>query len=124
MLSGLVMDYDGVLTDGGEVLALARRARAAPGLATAPVSDALAVPPEVAALFDVVVLGSALGARKPDPAVYRRVPERLALAPQQCVVVDDVAANLRGARAAGAVVVRHADPAATVFEVETLLGLP
>jgi HAD superfamily hydrolase (TIGR01509 family) len=116
------MDYGGVLTDGDAPLDLVRRARAA-GRPTALVSDAHSVPDDVAALFDVLVLGPALGVRKPDPEVFRRTAERLGLAPEECVVVDDVPANLRGARAAGAVVVLHVDPDRTVDEVRVLLDL-
>jgi HAD superfamily hydrolase (TIGR01509 family) len=121
-LRGLVVDYGGVLTEGPEVLDVVRRARAA-GRPVALLSDAHAVPEECAAAFDVVVLGPALGVRKPDPEVFRRAAGRLGLAPQECVVVDDAVANVRGARAAGAVVVHHVDPAATVAEVEILLDL-
>jgi hypothetical protein len=39
------------------------------------------------------------------------------------VVVDDLARNVRGARAAGAVVVHHVDVARTIAEVEILLDL-
>ncbi len=120
-LRGLLMDYGGVLTDGPEPAGAVRRARDA-GIATALVSDAHEVPAAVAALFDVVVLGPTLGVRKPDPEVYRLTAERLGLAPQECVVVDDQLANLRGARAAGAVVVHHRDAATTVEELTVLLG--
>ncbi len=120
-LRGLLMDYGGVLTDGRELAAAVRRARAA-GVATALVSDAHEVPAAMAALFDVVVLGPALGVRKPDPEVYRRTAERLGLTTAECVVVDDHVANLRGARAAGAVVVHHRDPASTVEELAVLLS--
>lgn len=119
---GLVMDYGGVLTDGPRVCALAGRARAA-GLPTALLSDAHAVPPECAELFDVVVLGAVLGVRKPDPEVFRRVAGLLGLAPHECVVVDDLERNIRGARAAGAVAVHHHDADSTVAEVEILLEL-
>ena len=119
---GLIMDYGGVLTDGVDMLDLPRRARAA-GLPTALVSDADAVPEAVAALFDVLVLGGALGARKPEPEVNRRTAALLGLAPHDCVVVDDLASNVRGARAAGAIAVLHDEPDTTVAEVEILLAL-
>lgn len=122
MLRGLVMDYGGVLTDGPQPAAAVRRARAA-GIATALVSAAHQVPAEVAALFDVVLLGPVSGARKPDPQVYRLAAERLGLTPHECVVVDDHLANVRGARAAGAVVVHHRDAATTVEELAALLGI-
>jgi putative hydrolase of the HAD superfamily len=122
-LRGLLMDYAGVLTDGPELLALVERARTA-GVATALVSDAHAVPGECAVLFDAMVLGPALGVRKPDPEVFRRAAELLGLPVGQCVVVDDQIRNIRGARAAGAVVVHHRDAATTTAEIEILLDLP
>lgn len=121
-MRGLVMDLGGVLTDGPAVLDLVRRARAA-GCPTALVSDAHAVSDELAALFDVLVLGPALGVRKPDPEVFRRTAGLLGLGVEECVVVDDLAVNVRGAREAGAVVVHHVSPDRTVDEVEVLLGL-
>jgi HAD superfamily hydrolase (TIGR01509 family) len=120
---GLVMDYAGVLTDGPEVLDLVHRARAA-GVPTALVSDAESVPEACSAAFDLVVLGAALGPRKPDPDLYRLVAARLGVAVGACVVVDDHARNVRGARTAGAVVVHHHRPDATIAEVEALLELP
>jgi FMN phosphatase YigB (HAD superfamily) len=122
-LRALVMDYGGVLTEGAPMLSLPHRARKA-GLATALVSDAHAVPEAVARLFDVVVLGGALGVRKPDPEVFRRVAGLLKVAPTECVVVDDLARNVRGATAAGAVGVLHRAVSLTVEEVEILLDLP
>ena len=97
-LRGLLMDYGGVLTDGPELAAA------------------------VAALFDAVVLGPALGVRKPDPEVFRRAAAQLGLTTAECVVVDDHPANLRGARSAGAVLVRHLDAATTVEELDVLFG--
>ena len=122
-LRGLIMDYAGVLTDGAIMRDLPRRARAA-GRPTALVSSAGSVSDEIAALFDVLVLGGAIGVVKPDPEVYRRTAALLGLTPAECVVVDDLAANIRGARAAGAVGVLHDDPDTTIGEVEILLALP
>ncbi|MFC5949552.1 HAD-IA family hydrolase [Pseudonocardia lutea] len=118
-LRGLILDYGGVLTDGPEMAELPARARAA-GLRVALLSDAHSVPAEYAARFDAVVLGGATGARKPDPEAFRRTAERLGLAPGDCVVVDDLPVNVRGASAAGAVGVRHTDPDATLRELEIL----
>ena len=122
MLRGLLMDYGGVLTDGEDLLAVVRRARLA-GIATALITEASEVPDDVAALFDTVVLGPALGVRKPDPEVFRRTAARLGLTARECVVVDDHRVNVRGARAAGAVVVHHCDAATTLDELRVLFGL-
>jgi HAD superfamily hydrolase (TIGR01509 family) len=88
------------------------------------VSSAGSVSDEIAALFDVLVLGGAIGVAKPDPEVYRRTAALLGLTPGECVVVDDLMSNIRGARAAGAVRVLHDDPDTTIGEVEILLALP
>ncbi|TWF78622.1 HAD superfamily hydrolase (TIGR01509 family) [Pseudonocardia hierapolitana] len=117
------MDYAGVLTEGPELVELVRRVRAA-GTPTALVTEANTVPDTCAAAFDLVVLGAALGVRKPDPELYRRVAARLGVPVTGCVVVDDHARNLRGARVAGAVVVHHHDDAMTIAEVAALFDLP
>jgi HAD superfamily hydrolase (TIGR01509 family) len=122
-LQALVMDYAGVLTDGPQLLETVHRVRSA-GLPTALVTDADAVPDACAAAFDLVVLGGALGVRKPDPELYRQVATRLGVAVTGCVVVDDHARNVRGARAAGAVVVHHHDEATTIVELAALFDLP
>jgi HAD superfamily hydrolase (TIGR01509 family) len=122
-LRGLVVDYAGVLTEAPELLDLVARAEAG-DVRTALVTDAHAVPEPVANAFDLVVLGPALGVRKPDPELYRRVAARLRLRAEDCVVVDDQLRNLRGARSAGAVVVHHETGPVTADEVEALLGLP
>lgn len=123
MPRALVMDYGGVITDGPAALDLVLRARAR-GVPTALVSDAHAVPGDCAAAFDVVVLGADLGVRKPDPEVFRRVAGLLGVDVRECVVVDDLARNVRGARAAGAVGVLHqGDLDTTVAEVEIMLDM-
>lgn len=74
------------------------------------------------ALFDAVVISGEVGLRKPDPAIYALAADRLGLPPEQIVFVDDLAANVRAAVAAGMVGVRHTDAATTVEELEILLG--
>lgn len=117
------MDYAGVITDGPEVLELVRRAGVA-GVAIALVTDAHEVPDGCGTVFDLLVLGPMLGVRKPDPELYRRVARQLGVPVEECVVVDDHVRNIRGARAAGAVVVHHDAVESTVAEVEALLELP
>jgi len=57
--------------------------------------------PEADELFDVVVNSCEEGVHKPDEEIFARACDRLELAPEQCVLVDDLAANCAGARAAG-----------------------
>lgn len=52
-------------------------------------------------LFDDVVDSSAVGMRKPDPAIYRLACERLDVAPEATLFIDDHEGNVAGARAVG-----------------------
>lgn len=38
---------------------------------------------------------------KPDPAIYRRICEKYSLIPSECLFIDDLAANVEGARSIG-----------------------
>jgi epoxide hydrolase-like predicted phosphatase len=61
---------------------------------------------ELDQLFDAVVISAEIGLMKPDPAAYHAVLERLGVAPQQAIFVDDFPANVDGARAVGLEAVR------------------
>lgn len=51
--------------------------------------------------FDLVVDATYSGILKPDPRAYAAVTQGLAVAPADCVFVDDQLRNVEGARAAG-----------------------
>lgn len=74
-------------------------------------------------LFDVTVISGEVGMRKPDADIYLLCAERLGLQPEQCVFVDDLSPNVRGAAAVGMVGVLHRSYEETVAELEVLLGL-
>lgn len=56
---------------------------------------------ELAELFDVVVLSSEVGMVKPDPDIYCLAAERLGIAPEDCLMVDDLTENIIGAQSIG-----------------------
>jgi putative hydrolase of the HAD superfamily len=74
-------------------------------------------------LVDVVVDSSHEGIRKPDEEIYRRTADRLGVAVERCVFLDDLDANVEGARRAGMHGVLVDDVVAAVVEVEETLGL-
>lgn len=74
-------------------------------------------------LFDGMVISHLEGMRKPDPAIYALGAERIGLAPEDCVFVDDLPGNLKPARAMGMATVVHRTAAETVAELEELLGV-
>jgi putative hydrolase of the HAD superfamily len=107
------------------MLAAVRTARGR-GLKTALLSNSwgLDYPREVwAGAFDAVVISGEVGMRKPEPAIYRYTAGELGLEPQQCVFVDDLAPNVRGAVEVGMVGVRHVSAEDTIRELEALFGV-
>ena len=55
----------------------------------------------VAALFDDVVVSADVGLAKPDPEIFRLATDRLGGPPERCLMIDDQAEHVVGARAAG-----------------------
>jgi HAD superfamily hydrolase (TIGR01509 family) len=70
-----------------------------------------------------VIVSGEVGIRKPDPAIYLLAAEKLGLPASACVLVDDMAANLPPAADLGMTTVHHTDSAATVHELERVLGV-
>lgn len=67
-------------------------------------------------LFDPVVISGEVGLRKPEQAIFRLTLERLGLPAERAdraVFVDDLEANVEGAREVGLVGLHHIDPATT-----------
>ncbi|APU17306.1 MULTISPECIES: HAD-IA family hydrolase [Actinoalloteichus] len=130
-LSGLVLDFFGVLTDSDgapdhaepPLVTLVRSARAT-GLRTALLSNAEGRRADdgLGELFDTVVVSGEVGLSKPDPRIYRLTAERLGLATTECVFVDDLRSNVAGAVVAGMIGIHHQTVPATVAELNILFG--
>ena len=58
-------------------------------------------------LFDDIVVSAEVGMAKPRPEIFRLAADRLGLAPDACVFVDDWDKNVDAARAAGMQAVLH-----------------
>ena len=121
----VVLDDAGVLSQTDEPIADVVPVLRSAGLGTAVLSNADGPPrPGLAGLVDVVLLSGETGVRKPDPAAFALAARRLDVAPGECVFVDDLPANVRGAAVAGLVAVVHRTRSATLAELAVLLGLP
>ena len=64
--------------------------------------------------FDVIFNTAELGVAKPDPAVFVLVLEQLGIDADQALCIDDLEANVEGARAGGLRAHRHRDRGGTV----------
>ena len=56
---------------------------------------------QIMAQFDALIESSKAGVRKPDPRIYRMMCELLAVAPRDCVYLDDLGINCKPAAALG-----------------------
>ncbi|MCP5060459.1 MAG: HAD family phosphatase [bacterium] len=73
-------------------------------------------------LFDVVVDSSEVGIRKPDPRIFHLTLERLGVAPDEALFLDDYANNVHAAEALGIRgVLVEADPSSALAVLDTLL---
>lgn len=132
VLKALVLDYGGVLTDPGEdnaeeppLLTAVRKAKGH-DLKTALLSNADGwwQPPQTwRGLFDATIISGEVGLAKPDPEIYRLAARKLGVETRECVFVDDLAVNVRGAAKAGMVGVHHRSTRSTLEELEILLAI-
>jgi epoxide hydrolase-like predicted phosphatase len=72
--------------------------------------------------FDVVVDSSEVGCRKPEPEIYEVTTRMVGVAPEQIVYLDDFAANVAGAQAAGWRTIHVTDRGSTLPALDAVLG--
>ena len=118
--------FGGVRLEEGMLEAVLRTRRA--GFKTALLSNSWGIsgyPRErFAELFDVVVISAEVGMRKPQPEIFRLTVERLGVAVDRSIFVDDHPGHLKAALAEGMTTVLHRSPAETIPELEQLLDVP
>jgi putative hydrolase of the HAD superfamily len=73
------------------------------------------------ARFDVFLESVVEGVRKPELEIYRRCIERLALPSEACVMLDDLGANLKPARAMGMHTIKVTSPSQALSELGAVL---
>lgn len=109
------------------MIALVREVRAA-GVPVALVSNSLGsdcyARVDLDELFDIAVISGEVGVRKPSRRIYAIACERLGVAPQECLLVDDLEHNLVGAARLGIAGIHHRTSPETIARVREELGLP
>lgn len=75
------------------------------------------------ALFDAVIESSRAGVRKPDPAIYRMMCERLGVAPEACVYLDDLGINCKPAAQLGMRTIKVVDEDQALADLARATGL-
>ncbi len=74
-------------------------------------------------LADEVVISSEVGIRKPSRQIYTIACERLGVAPEGAVMIDDLQQNLDGAARLGIAGILHTDAESTRSQLESTFGL-
>jgi putative hydrolase of the HAD superfamily len=117
IFSGLRLEEDMLTAVGG-----ARAAGLKTGLLSNSWGTRLYPRARIDSLFDAIVISGEVGLRKPDPAIFELALERLDVAADRCVFVDDHPGHLSAAAEVGMTTVLHRSPAETIAELEELLG--
>ena len=73
-------------------------------------------------LFDVVIDSACVGLAKPDRAIYELALERVGVAPDEAVFIDDLARNAAAAAALGIHAIHHQNFESTAHQLHALLS--
>lgn len=79
---------------------------------------------DLGALFECVIESAKVGLRKPDPAIYQMACDALGVTPPEAAFLDDLGANLKGARALGMITIKVDHTLGALDELEAALGIP
>lgn len=74
-------------------------------------------------LFDVIIESSKEGMRKPDPRIYRMACERVGVAPETVVYLDDLGINLKPAREMGMTTIKVMSEQQAIDDLSRILGV-
>lgn len=74
--------------------------------------------------FDAVIESFAVGARKPEPAIYERTAQMLGVEHEEIIYLDDFDQNLAPARALGWSTIHVGDPDQALLELGQLVSVP
>jgi putative hydrolase of the HAD superfamily len=122
---GLVAGLFAGLEPNEPMLGAVARAREA-GIPTGLISNSWVMDhysDEIRGLFDQVVISAEVGLHKPQREIFLLAAERLGVAPQSCVFIDDLRENCAGAEAVGMTAILHRDTEQTISSAEALLGV-
>lgn len=87
-------------------------------------SERAAAVKSVMSLFDLVVESSLEGIRKPNPKIYQLTCERLGVAPQNAVFLDDLGINLKPAKALGMQTIKVLNEDQAINDLYEITRLP
>jgi putative hydrolase of the HAD superfamily len=78
---------------------------------------------DIFAQFEAVLESSKAGVRKPDPRIYQMMCELLAVAPENCVYLDDLGVNCKPAAALGMTAIKVSTEDQALEDLAAATGL-
>lgn len=84
-------------------------------------SEAIAA---ILARFEAVIESAEVGVRKPDPRIYRMACDRLGLAPEACVYLDDLGINCKPAALLGMHAIKVTGEEQALTDLGAVMRLP
>ena len=78
---------------------------------------------DVMTMFHQVIESSKIGMRKPDPRIYTLACERMNVAPNEVVYLDDLGVNLKPASALGMHTIKVTGEAQAIADLSAALGI-
>ena len=73
-------------------------------------------------IFELVIDSGFVGMRKPEPEIFELTAQRLGLPAAECLLVDDIVANVDGAVEFGMQAVHYRDPEQAIDDVRAALA--
>jgi len=113
---------DQLKAEGYRIACITNNVKTGSGAGMARTDEKAAQVAEVLARFENVIESSEVGIRKPDPAIYLMACDKLGVAPENCIFLDDLGINLKPARALGMATIKVGAAAPAIEELSKLLG--
>lgn len=79
------------------------------------------LPGQLDQLFDVVIPSGGVGYIKPQPEIFEIALEKLGVAPEECVMIDDIEAFCEGARAVGMHAIQYVNNQQCITDLTDLI---
>lgn len=73
-------------------------------------------------VFDAVIISAEVGLIKPDPRIYQLAAEKLSVATNQVIFIDDVTENVAAARNSGMFAIQFLSPSQIIPEINQIIG--
>lgn len=74
-------------------------------------------------VFDVSVFSCEVGMRKPDPAIFKMMLEKMGVEAENAVFIDDLPSNIEGAKSVGLHAIRFTDTPTAIAAVKAMLNM-